>query len=68
MSSAVPKVLLLMGSESDRAIMEQAVQILEEQNVEVETVVSSAHRDPVRTPGLRQAQAERSECPFPRSW
>jgi phosphoribosylaminoimidazole carboxylase PurE protein len=43
------RVLVMMGSESDRATMEKGVAVLAEAGVDVEVVVSSAHRDPVRT-------------------
>jgi 5-(carboxyamino)imidazole ribonucleotide mutase len=43
------KVLILMGSESDRERMEKALPILHEAGIETEVVVSSAHRDPGRT-------------------
>jgi phosphoribosylaminoimidazole carboxylase PurE protein len=43
------RVLVMMGSESDRSIMQKGVAILEEAGVDVEVVVSSAHRDPIRT-------------------
>lgn len=43
------RVLVMMGSESDRATMQKGVDVLTEAGVEVEVVVSSAHRDPVRT-------------------
>lgn len=43
------KVLMLMGSESDRATMEKGADVLRESGVEVDVVVSSAHRDPERT-------------------
>jgi phosphoribosylaminoimidazole carboxylase PurE protein len=45
----VKKVLILMGSESDRERMEKALPILQAANVEVEVQVSSAHREPDRT-------------------
>lgn len=52
------RVLILMGSESDRERMERALPILEEAGVEVEVVVSSAHRQPDRTAELaRGAEA-----------
>ncbi|HEY8484367.1 MAG TPA: 5-(carboxyamino)imidazole ribonucleotide mutase [Longimicrobiales bacterium] len=52
------KVLILMGSESDRERMEKALPILHEAGVEVEVEVSSAHRDPERTVELaRNAEA-----------
>jgi phosphoribosylaminoimidazole carboxylase PurE protein len=43
------KVLIMMGSESDRERMEKAVPILRDANVETEVVVCSAHREPDRT-------------------
>ena len=43
------KVLILMGSESDRERMEKALPILQAANVETEVQVSSAHREPDRT-------------------
>ncbi|MGB5304566.1 MAG: 5-(carboxyamino)imidazole ribonucleotide mutase [Gemmatimonadota bacterium] len=43
------RVLVMMGSESDRPVMQKGVDVLAEAGVEVEVVVSSAHRDPVRT-------------------
>lgn len=43
------RVLVMMGSESDRPTMQKGVAVLEEAGVDVEVVVSSAHRDPVRT-------------------
>lgn len=53
------KVLILMGSESDRERMEKALPILDNAGVEAEVVVSSAHRDPERTAELaRTAEAK----------
>lgn len=46
------KVLILMGSESDRATMEKAVPILNGADVETEVIVSSAHRQPDQTADL----------------
>jgi 5-(carboxyamino)imidazole ribonucleotide mutase len=52
------KVLILMGSESDRERMEKALPILHEAGVETEVLVSSAHREPDRTAELaRTAEA-----------
>jgi len=42
------KVAILMGSESDRPTMEKAEKILSEFDVEFETAVISAHRNPDR--------------------
>ncbi|MGD8278367.1 MAG: 5-(carboxyamino)imidazole ribonucleotide mutase [Gemmatimonadota bacterium] len=53
------KVLILMGSESDRAKMEKAVPILNDAGVETELQVSSAHRQPDRTAELARTAAER---------
>ena len=46
---AVPKVLILIGSESDSPKMEGALDVLRSGGVEGELIVSSAHRDPART-------------------
>lgn len=46
------RVLVMMGSESDRPTMEKGVAILREHGVEVQVEVSSAHREPERTAGL----------------
>lgn len=40
------KVLIIIGSESDREVMARAEKVLEEAGVGYRTVVSSAHRDP----------------------
>lgn len=46
------RVLVLMGSESDRLTMEKGVSILVEHGVDVHVEVSSAHREPERTARL----------------
>jgi phosphoribosylaminoimidazole carboxylase PurE protein len=43
------KVLILVGSESDRPTLEPAVPVLREAGVEAELRVSSAHRQPEET-------------------
>lgn len=53
------RVLILMGSESDRERMEKAVPILEEAGVDVEVQVSSAHRQPDRTADLARTAEEK---------
>jgi len=53
------KVLILMGSESDRERMEQALPILRAAGVEAEVQVSSAHREPERTAELARTAEER---------
>ena len=47
-----PRVLALIGSESDRPVMQEAVEILSDHGVYVQLEVSSAHRDPERTAAL----------------
>lgn len=56
---ATKKVLILMGSESDRERMEKAVPILKDAGVDAEVIVSSAHRDPERTAELARTAEER---------
>jgi 5-(carboxyamino)imidazole ribonucleotide mutase len=53
------KVLIMMGSESDRERMEKALPILHAAGVETEVVVSSAHREPDRTADLARNAEER---------
>ncbi len=52
MSGAGKPVLILVGSESDRARIEPAFKVLEEAGVGYEFVVSSAHRSPDQTSAL----------------
>jgi len=55
----VKKVLVMMGSESDRVKLEPALPILTDAGVAVQVEVSSAHRQPDRTAELaRAAEAE----------
>jgi phosphoribosylaminoimidazole carboxylase PurE protein len=44
-----PKVLIVMGSDSDLSLMEEAAKILEHFNISYQMTVSSAHRTPERT-------------------
>ncbi|HUF50275.1 MAG TPA: 5-(carboxyamino)imidazole ribonucleotide mutase [Longimicrobiales bacterium] len=53
------KVLIMMGSESDRERMEKALPILHAAGVETEVIVSSAHREPDRTAELARTASER---------
>jgi len=46
------RVLVMMGSESDRPTMDKGVAILREHGVDVQVEVSSAHREPERTAEL----------------
>lgn len=52
------RVLVLMGSESDRPTMEKGVAILREHGVDVQVEVSSAHRQPGRTAELAAGAEE----------
>ncbi len=54
----MPRVLVMMGSESDRPTMAKGVDVLTAAGVDVEVVVSSAHRDPVRTAEIASSAAE----------
>jgi 5-(carboxyamino)imidazole ribonucleotide mutase len=52
------KVLIMMGSESDRERMEKAVPILKDAGVQTEVVVCSAHREPDRTAEIARSAEE----------
>lgn len=52
------RVLILIGSESDRAVMQRGADLLVEEGVDAELVVSSAHRDPQRTVELAETAEE----------
>ncbi len=54
-----PRVLILMGSDSDWEVMSEAQRALEELGVSVEIHVSSAHRTPERTGKLASEAAAR---------
>ncbi len=54
-----PKVLILMGSDSDWEVMAEARKALEEMGVPTEVHVSSAHRTPARTGQLAREAAGR---------
>jgi len=44
-----PKVLIVMGSDSDLSLMEEATKVLEHFNISYQMTISSAHRTPERT-------------------
>lgn len=44
-----PRVLIMMGSDSDLSVMEKTGQVLDEFNIAYDMTVSSAHRTPERT-------------------
>ncbi len=54
-----PKVLILMGSDSDWEVMSEAKKALDEMAIEAEVHVSSAHRTPERTGRLAREAAAR---------
>jgi 5-(carboxyamino)imidazole ribonucleotide mutase len=58
-SSATPKVLILMGSDSDWEVMAEAKKALDDMGVASEVHVSSAHRTPERTGRLAREAAGR---------
>ena len=49
---SAPRVLLIMGSETDLPVMQEAADILKKFDVPYEMRISSAHRSPVRTIAL----------------
>lgn len=53
------RVLVLMGSDSDREVMQKGVTVLDEHGIESEVVVSSAHREPQKTAELAASAEER---------
>lgn len=54
-----PQVLIVMGSESDLPVMQEAADILERFGVPWEMRISSAHRSPARTMALASEAADR---------
>ena len=54
-----PKVLILMGSDSDWEVMSEAKKALDEMSIATEVHVSSAHRTPERTGRLAREAAGR---------
>jgi 5-(carboxyamino)imidazole ribonucleotide mutase len=54
-----PKVLIMMGSDSDLPTMQEAAEILAKFGVPYEIRISSAHRSPVRTMSLASEAAGR---------
>jgi len=54
-----PRVLILMGSDSDWEVMSEARKVLEELGIASEAHVSSAHRTPARTGELARGAAGR---------
>lgn len=56
---ANPQVLVLMGSDSDLPVMEEAAKVLAEFGIEYEIRISSAHRSPRKTAALAAEAAGR---------
>ena len=56
---SAPRVLLIMGSETDLPVMQEAANILKKFDVPYEMRISSAHRSPVRTIALAAEAAGR---------
>lgn len=58
-SKSAPRVAILMGSDSDLAVMAEAARVLEELGVAYEIEVTSAHRTPQRTVEIVRRSKER---------
>jgi len=54
-----PQILLIMGSETDLPVMQEAAGILSQFEIPYEMRISSAHRSPARTLALASEAAER---------
>jgi 5-(carboxyamino)imidazole ribonucleotide mutase len=54
-----PTVGIVMGSDSDREVMENAASLLADLNIPYEMTVSSAHRSPARTADYARSARER---------
>lgn len=54
-----PQVLIVMGSDSDKPVMEETVKVLKEFGVPFEMRISSAHRSPRKTSALVSGAAGR---------
>lgn len=57
--NAAPKILLMMGSDTDLPTMQEAADILGIFDIPYEMRISSAHRSPVRTMALASEAADR---------
>ncbi|MFH1624179.1 MAG: 5-(carboxyamino)imidazole ribonucleotide mutase [Pseudomonadota bacterium] len=54
-----PLVGIVMGSDSDLPVMEEAKKVLEQLGIEYEMTISSAHRSPAKTTKYAQSAIER---------
>ncbi|MFH2012248.1 MAG: 5-(carboxyamino)imidazole ribonucleotide mutase [Pseudomonadota bacterium] len=59
MKGKYPLVSIVMGSDSDMPIMEEARKVLENLGIEYEITISSAHRSPKRTAQYAQSAIEK---------
>ncbi len=55
----MPDVLIVMGSRSDSDLADACCEVLKEEGIEYECIVSSAHRDPDRTRDIAITAEER---------
>ena len=63
-----PKVLIVMGSDSDMPIMEETGKILNEFGISYEMTIASAHRSPERTAKLAREAEKRDRSNYCRRW
>jgi len=56
---AEPKVLILVGSKSDTETMQQSYEILKQFKIPCQMIVSSAHRNPVKTRRISQEAGQK---------
>lgn len=54
-----PRVLIIMGSDSDLPVMEETKKVLEEFNIPYKITIASAHRSPERTVKIVQEAEEK---------
>ncbi|MDD2366107.1 MAG: 5-(carboxyamino)imidazole ribonucleotide mutase [Desulfuromonadaceae bacterium] len=59
MNADAPLVLIIMGSDSDLSVMQEAAEILKKFTVPYEMRISSAHRSPTRTSAIASDAADR---------
>jgi len=57
--SRLPQVLIVMGSDTDLPVMQEAAEVLTKFDISWEMRISSAHRSPARTMALASEAAER---------
>ena len=57
--SKTPKVAVVMGSDSDFAVLKDCIKVLKQFGVEVSASVCSAHRTRIRLQSLQKCRRER---------